>query len=138
MRILILPFVCFFLMACAPGRAIDYNQQIQSWVGRDKDDLVRFWGPPDRFYTFKDNSSVIEYLQSRVYDQGWDGFPSVGYSHGGHGNAVVLGTTIGLGSRSIRTETCATTFKANKKGTITGAFFKGNVCRVPKAALQKL
>lgn len=125
------------LAACAPGNTVNYGKQIRSWIGADTDALVRVWGPPDRSYTFRDGSSVLEFVQTRAVDDGWASSPTVGYSHGSHGRgALVLGTRVGFGTRQVALQTCRTTFEANKKGVVTNAFYEGSSCRVPQTALR--
>jgi hypothetical protein len=44
----------------------NYDIQLNNWVGKHVDDLVKSWGPPQNSYKLSDKGTVIEFYRSRI------------------------------------------------------------------------
>lgn len=94
----------------------EWQNSIESWVGRDADELVRKWGVPTTSYTFKDGTKNLVYSYSRV-----DYTPSETYCYEDDGKTNCY-TTGGYTSES----NCKATFTVALNNIIVKGVYDGD------------
>lgn len=116
------------LTGCATGAPINVQKEINAWVGRDADALVRAWGPPDRSYNFRDGSTVLEYERNRIDNYGWPHGPHGAVAIGNHGSAFGIGVPLWQDEPRIDIRRCVIQFESGKNRVIRRGFYTGENC----------
>lgn len=118
-HILSLCFLVLALAACSSASRDNYDQMLQSWMGKDSDELVEIWGPPDSVYEQRDRSRILTYFSRRIVP--YPGSPMFGASnYGVFGGYSYPGYT--------ETRICKTSFLVNRNRAIVNYQFHGDNC----------
>ncbi|MFO0997259.1 MAG: hypothetical protein U1F33_11305 [Alphaproteobacteria bacterium] len=111
---------CLLLLGVAAACAFpkEWQEGLDSWVGRSADSLVRRWGMPTSSYTFEDGSRVLRYAATDVLERKESVYQT--YPYGPKGLGYYDTVTTGVTQLS-----CAADFRGNAQGTIMAATYDG-------------
>lgn len=134
--------IAIFLTACAT--TANYEKILSSWVGKNADNLVSRWGPPESSYPLSDGGRVLQYSNQRNIQIGGytttvpqttyeDGTVNV-YGNGGSAYGNYSGTSTTYVQKTTPVQNiamhCITRFTVNAQGVITRWAWQGNDCKV--------
>lgn len=135
-----------FLGGCAT--TANFEKALESWIGRNADDLVSKWGPPSRTYPLSSGEKVFEYSSAREMQIGGQA-RSVPQTTTHSGSTRILGPDgISFGSYSGTSTTnvtttspvrrialgCTARFTVNARNILVWWAWEGNDCGVVQPA----
>lgn len=121
MRRLISAVVLTLLAGCAT--TAKYEENLQGWIGKPEQDLVRAWGAPNSVYA----TGGIKFLTYAKTRQGYVPGMTPSYQTQVIGNTVVS-TPVGGSPGHAYTRQCDTTFEVSA-GVVSSYRFEGNACK---------
>lgn len=116
------------LAGCATAQPVNVQAELDTWVGKEADTLVRNWGAPDRSYDFKNGTRVLEYDRNRVDTYGGWNRPYGGMSVGSRGSTFGVGIPIWEDEPRISVRRCTMKFETDNKRVIRRTSFVGQNC----------
>lgn len=97
-----------FLSGCAT--TANYQEAMESWLGKSEEELVTKWGAPQSVYTLSNNKKILSYIE----DLGGSARTNVSY---------------GTAYTTYSQHTCKTDFVLDTSGQIESFKFEGNSCK---------
>jgi len=98
------------IVGCTTARKSEFENSLNSWVGKPKDSLVESWGPPHSVYQMNSGDEMLTYQESRSL-------------------TIVqpMPGTRGFYAAPVN-RSCQTTFIVSREGVIDRWQYKGNGC----------
>ncbi len=127
----IILIIIIALSGCATTR--NYEKALNALIGSHEDDLVSFFGQPNRSYNLPDGRTVIEYSRSRVVEENV-GEPNLNLPGEYHGHEYISPDKY-IDTPDIYKKIlwCRTSFVLDQDGIITSWSHEGNDCKASPA-----
>jgi hypothetical protein len=112
------------LTACASA----YKEKLESWMGRDVNELIAAWGPPSSTFTLPNGDTMYTWGRSSQYTQPVYQAPSTSTTRI-VGNTAYTTTQPGMVTGGQTYNFACTTTMTVSGSRITAYRFEGNACR---------
>lgn len=126
------------LLAVGCASTENYEEILQSWVGKHEDQLINAWGVPNGTHTMTSGKKVIEYRDNRTAQMGGytytapqttyhSGSVYGGGAYGGYSGTSTTYTTQTTPTYNVNLS-CKTRFTIGESGYVQKWSWEGNNC----------